>query len=922
MHMEFPHLNDTNFPGLDNEETFSGVDVYKYQNDFDYYRWRNQVSVKLLNVLWNSNYADVPYFNNDSLRDEWFDSQDGIIQPLTTPFNSTPETNIQLPIPYNDAYKYNYVVVDMPIQTSEEQPLDYENKNIRVKRWYYFIEDIEQLSPNTTRFIITLDYWTTFIHSVEINYLMLERGHAPLALTDVDTYLNNPIENSEYLLADDFNYQRGESIIKASNFTPIGNGKKYVLFAAPYAKADFDNFGGVNYSGNSTPPSYDNQNSRWGYQLTVNDYEWKYGSVNYSNANLPIRGLLGQDNLVFNGNYVYAIEANEASAFFNIMAHNRVNFIRGIQAIFILDENMFNRGDAFTYENYTLYQCTKNTYAQNFVFDKNAFEFETEYKELAKLYTSPYSFIEITDDAGNSFTINIENCGRIQMHREVSLAYPFLKYNIFFSGINGNGQFNYTWKNLNDANINKTMWESDFSKFMMNWDIPTYSIYVSGSAEYAADNNAGKMQNDRLRAIKDYQNATRFANTNRENMADSMATNTANVAASGVTSNTNQTIENNASKNVTGYTANDDKGQIGSPALQNRTEGTNRRINTANRLTNVEITSENINKIANDYTQDNRLTFYTTQINNEYASLSGAVNSGVTVAHGVNNVVTNAAAGAIKAPSKDPATLAASGGIAATSTIIDAGLNAFAIAANTYIGMSNAEDITALVVDVNSKKYQNASDAMRNINEHSRDNTKTVMELSNEALRYATNTSTTAAAEITTNTVNTNNANAERTQDTETDNATYTRNANIAANKANLVQAQRDAEASYKASRLSRPVLQGNYSATNDLQDIWQRRGIRLNIRTQTKAAIKQAGDGFLRFGYALHRVWDMKNGFNYMKYFTFWKAEDIWINDGSGVANIATNTISDILLKGVTVWKDPTKIGMVSIYENTKGGE
>ncbi len=916
MNIEFPHLDDTQFPGVSDADNLSGVDVYKYENNFDYYRWRGQVSVKLLNVLWNSNYADVVYFNSDELRDAWFDKQAGTIQPLLTKFNKTPETNIQLPIPYNDAYKYNYAVIDMPMQTSEAEPIDYENKNTRVERWYYFIEDINQLSPNTTQFILVLDYWTTFIHSVDINYLMLERGHAPMSKISVDTYLANPLEHNEYLLADDFNYQKGESVIAASNFTPIGNGKKYVLFAAPYAKSDFDNFGGSDYSGNSTPPSYANNEMRWGYQIEVNDYEWKYGNTDYSNASLPIRGLLAQDNLVFNGNYVYAIDAKDASAFFNTMAHKRVNFIRGIQAVFILDESMFSMGEGFNYENYILHQCYKTTNTLNLSFSKAAFNFDDKYKEITKLYTSPYSFLEITDDDGNTFNVNIENCGNMQMHQEIALAFPFIRYNVFFTGINGNGQFNYTWKNINDSNVAKTMWESDFSKYMMNWDIPTYSIYVSASAEFEADNNAGAMQNKRLRAIGDYQNATRFANTNYENVKDTMVTNTANVAANGVTSNNNQTIENNASKNITGYTANDDKGQIGNPDLQSATEGINRQINTENRLTNIEVTSKNISKIETDYVQDNRLTFYTTEINNEYASLAGSVNAGVTVAHGVNNVVTNSAAAAVKNPSKDPASMAATGAIAATSTIIDTGLNAFAIAANTYIGMSNATDITSLVIDVNTRKFENARDTMRDINEDTRDNSKKVMELTNETLRYNTNTSTAAATQITGNTVNTNNANAVRTQNTETNNADWTRDANIAANKFNLRQAQRDAEAMYKASRLGRPTRQGDYTAKN-YQDIWQRRGVRLNIRTQTKSAIKQAGDGFLRFGYALHQMWDMKNGFNYMKHFTFWKAEDIWINDGSGVANIATNTIGGILLKGVTVWKNPDEIGTISIYDN-----
>ena len=57
--MEFPHLKDTNFPNV------NGVNVYKYENTFDYARWQGKTSIKLLNVLWNSNYADVPYFETE-----------------------------------------------------------------------------------------------------------------------------------------------------------------------------------------------------------------------------------------------------------------------------------------------------------------------------------------------------------------------------------------------------------------------------------------------------------------------------------------------------------------------------------------------------------------------------------------------------------------------------------------------------------------------------------------------------------------------------------------------------------------------------------------------------------------------------------------------------------------------------------------
>ena len=91
-----------------------------------------------INETTGSGMIDVVYFNSDELRDAWFDKQAGTIQPLLTKFNKTPETNIQLPIPYNDAYKYNYAVIDMPMQTSEAEPIDYENK-IKDSDYYVYL---------------------------------------------------------------------------------------------------------------------------------------------------------------------------------------------------------------------------------------------------------------------------------------------------------------------------------------------------------------------------------------------------------------------------------------------------------------------------------------------------------------------------------------------------------------------------------------------------------------------------------------------------------------------------------------------------------------------------------------------------------------------------------------------------------------
>ena len=905
--MDFPHLSDTQFPHVDN------IDVYKYQNNFQYERWQGKVSFKLLNVLWNSNYADVPYFDTDAKRDEWFDSQHGYVGTLESLFNNTPENTVKIPIPYNDAYNYNYLVVDMPMQTSEAQPINYENKNIRVKRWFYFIEDMVQTAPSTTELYLAVDYWTTFINSVEIPYLMLERGHAPMSETTVEQFLANPIANNEYLLADDFNYGKTD-VIQTSTYVPIGNGTKYVLFCAPYESSDFALFDSVEYSGNSTPPTYSDINNRWGYQLQVNDYEWKYGDTDYSGANLPIKNQ-NQDGLL-NGCKCYAIEGRNAKAFFNYCAKYCVHFLHGIQAMFILDESLFTKDNSISFKGYTLYEVSKKNVDLNVTFNKAQFGFENRYANIAKLYTFPYSSLEITDDEGNSFTARIENCGNVQMHQEVSLVYPYLNYNVFFSGINGNGTMNYTWKNINGTNVNKQMWGSDFSKFMVNWNIPTYALFVSAEDEYAA-NNFFNVKARRAGAIKDYENAVRYANTTYENTADTFDTNTNNVAASGATNTTN-------TANV-GNTMNTNQGI----ANQANTDITAQNVTTSkdncevNRLANLACSHYNGAKLSDDAVIDIQTSQTIVGLNNTAAAITTANNNACSV--GATSV--SAGAGMLSGLVSGGPMQGLGAVFSGAGSIVGSGFNAQTATVNTAIAITTDSNVTAAVCNATAAKTNNA---IQNIDVVTLENNNAMVDCvdntcdamtNNTATNNASNAAQTANTVATNNTnavnlQNTNNANAVRTQNTETANADYNRDATVAAEKANLVQKQLEAENMYKNARLQRPAEYSSYGG-DYMPDVYQRRGVRLNIRTQTKAAISQAGDAFLRFGYALHRVWNMSQGFHYCKNFTFWKAEDIWINDGSGVANVATNIIGDILLKGVTVWRDPEKIGTVGIYDN-----
>ena len=871
--MDFPHINDTKYPDI------STVDVYKFQNNFDYARWTGKVAFKLCNVLWNSNYADVPKFETDEKRDEWFDAIDGIVWTSESAFNNTPENSIRVPIPYNDAYRYNYLVVEMPMQTSDGNPIDYENDKTRVKQWHFFVDSMEQLSPSTTEIYITLDYWTQFINTVDIPYLMLERGHAPMALSDVDEYLQNPLENSEYLLADDYNYGK-ERVISKSSYIPIGNGKKWVMFAVPIEAADFANLGGSTLSGDSTPPTYANDSSiRWGYQIIVNDYEWKYGNANYSNAQLPITALADVDGNVFNGCYVYAIESERAYEFFNDLAKSCVHLLHAIQAVFVLAEDMITLYDTFVFRGYQLRKVKKRNVEINFTLNKEAFEFDEKYENITKLYTFPYSSLEITDDDGFVAEVRIENISNLQFHCEVSTAFPFVRYNMFFTGINGSGSYAYNWVDLNGSNVNKEMWESDFSKFMMNWDIPTYTVFASAESDLLANNYAGLM-NDRERALVNYRNAIRYANTGYDNTADSMTTNTTNVAATqnGLMGNM-QDANNNADLKVDTYLDGGSISDIG---------GSGGYLS--------DTYNASLQKLSDDTDADLILMAQTYTLGQDMTVATSVLNAGGTIGGGiVSGAETGAAFGL-------------------PGAVVGAIGNGVASGVSAAMGAS-------LALTNNSNLYQNSYDQVNAKFRSARDNMKrltTAQKTYNGLCKGADNGMRTAITTRFSGSNGINNANAVRTQNTETNNANWTRYVGVNNAQENLVQAQKDAEARFRSARLQAPISETE-SSGNAYPDIWERRGVRVNVRKQTKSAIAQTGDAMLRFGYALHRVWDMSNGFDYMKYFTFWKAEDIWINEGDGLAGNAVNVIGDILMKGVTVWNDPEKIGKVGLYDNWK---
>lgn len=304
--MNYPHLKDTSFPDL------KTADVYQFQNTFDYTRWTQDTKVKLVNVIWNSDYSDVVKFDTNDDRDRYFNTiEDFYAIELTQAARIVPQNFVKLPIPYDVMARYNYLFIDMPIATSEDAPIDYET-GYGIRRWFFFVDDIAYQSPNTTQVFLSLDVWTNFQNEIEINYMMLERGHAPVAYSDTEEYLENPVENNRYLLAPDVNFDNA-SITRSSDYIPFGNGRKYVCFASTCAPEQISSLGTV-YADSSYDPTgtitYSDVQTRYGHQLQVNGLSIGNGR-NYSNARTMAKAGASNDNLIANNTSVYAIEAVE-----------------------------------------------------------------------------------------------------------------------------------------------------------------------------------------------------------------------------------------------------------------------------------------------------------------------------------------------------------------------------------------------------------------------------------------------------------------------------------------------------------------------------------------------------------------------------------------------------------------------------------
>ena len=483
------------FPNLDN------VNVYKYDNTLDYSRFKPTARLKMCNVPWCGDYDNVVKFDDDAARDAWFDTLEGETVNLDTMFNVKPDGVSKVPVPVTSAQGYNYLVVDLPRMTSDAQPLAYAAGD-RKRRYYYFIQDAQQLSPNSTRLILTLDVWTTYINEMQFDYVLLERGHAPVAASSVTDYLANPRDNSAYLLSDDVN-TGGEPYVETARAVKNYSAETQRACIATYANLQGD-------LGTAAAP--------------------KVPAI----SEPDVSGVLAPR--------VYSLAVGDLQPFLRALEANAPWMKSTVLGVFFAPSDLLTQSAPFELWNVSITVLDAvqkiETFMQPGVAD---FGYPAQAAGFAKLYTYPYAAIRIGDERGQTSTVRIEDLGAngIQLASAVNLVMPYISIDARLLGIAG-ATDSLTFQTIEGRTYS---YGGAWGEYLKSWNLPVMQVTQSAASRAAYttvySRAHAKLAADNALASSLASNATAYTNAGNsaKNVTDNNTVNTeANTA---VTANAN-----------------------------------------------------------------------------------------------------------------------------------------------------------------------------------------------------------------------------------------------------------------------------------------------------------------------------------------------------------------------------------------------
>lgn len=887
--------NQSDFPIVEN------VDVFKYDNDFDYSRYDyTQMELQICTVPWDvgeahvgqrtiSGIGNVVYFGSKAERDKWFaDIPESECYRFETKFKELHrEQIIDVPIPYDMCAKYNYLVVRYNLFANDGSPVAYEGEDGK-RDWFWFIREVEFKAPNTTRLHLLDDAFQTWIYDVNVTSMILERGHAPMFSTRAGKFLENPIQNNEFLLTEDVNFG-GTDIVKHTDALVLNSGDMLACVATT-------------------------ANPRGNYGTKADDTWRTPASAYYMNNGVP-------------SVYVFGMAPDDLNTFLTNITSSTPQFKQTVQGVFFASRQLVKLGTAFDFGGVTCYGLSANRVTLDLTeLDKSLFGYDIRYSDMAKLYTYPYAHIEVVDENGNVDEIRIEDTtGQLDVSASMSLAYPFVNLEAHILGAGGGNRRNVTFRNVTERTfaIQGTWYET-----LHEWKVPTFAVVLDASREYDYSTHF-----DRKQAVTAYTNAYNSsiasATTARTNANASATTAQTNAINSADTARDNairaaNTAKTNADATADTMKANADRSAdttVANARLQTtaNTASTNAGNTMASADTQAGQTlNTNLTNNSIDYTNASK----NNDIDMQYATAacsqaSNAISAATSIGMALATPTPLAAAGAVSA---------AINGIGQAAVIQQSTENGVnyteaQAAASNQNNRSNA-------IDTNITAYEKNQNAITASNTRlDAANALTTGSAANEAATVKANASanqstmkanaTRDQSTATTNanaTYDTAETNANNTYTTDTGNATRSYNTAVANAGRTRDTAQQAIINATKQAALRSPFVFGNYADGDSA--VTKPIALFSNVVTQSKAAIALAGDEFARYGYMLDRQWDFDGNWNIGKYFTYWKLRDFWVS-GLNVPDLYMDKLRFFLFGGVTIWRKPEYIGKIDLYDN-----
>lgn len=840
----YPHLSDTKFPDLPT------VDVYKYKNEVPYEEYSDTVKIKMMNVSWCGDYNNTVYFETKQERDDWFNAQTGLVKELPTMFRLYPSGTIKVPCTIDEAMNYNYVMINYGKTLYQEELSD---NHIM----FYFINDVVQKSPNATELTLVVDFWTTYINDMDIEYVSLSRGHAPMVEMPADTYLENPIENCEYLLTTDVNY--GDFQRVANTETVIFNDDSDKVTVGFMTNASMQK--SWTKSGNRTIPT------------AAFEYSQHFSAVDTF--------------VIENISYWRTFREN--------VTEQCPQFWETVKGMFIIPkklitESNYTTGNQFVFCGVVCHhlETDSDKKFETVTFTKDKFNYPDEFADIAKMYTFPYAAIEVNDFKGNNMIIKIEETsGSVELHTIMCDMFPFLNVEAYMTGIGSSKKYSISFRNSYENTFN--IGGRDYN-FNTKWSIPVFSVQLEAEDNWELN---GKITSDMF-----LENNSRRALAIRDNLYDQ--------------------------SRVAGYNA---------------------------------VTSKNFGLVstidkqlpANDIQmyQHNRGQYLNFARSMLHSHLGWVASADKAAAATLLSMGTGLLSMSVAATGN--AALVPASGVAAISGVASSGTNFMvnqfvnkpqvqgdSIIDNKYLSKMYgpefddpntfyylSDTITGVIAsDYNTGKsrIESAFDDLTGAGNYvnfldrnsvegakyyaSRDCIEEVAGLNAESQEsiYNNNRRLVIGGEV--------SYKSRNWADTDAVELVGTANRSYNADIANYNN-RWDAE--HRQMLLTNPPMFGQLTGTPDI--ISKPFGLRYNFLTQSKNAIRQTGEQFLRYGYMLNMEWKVDT-FNLMSMFTYWKCDRVYCND-KGVYEGAQDMIKSILEAGTTVWRRPEDIGVKSIYQN-----